>query len=136
MAVLRAVAEAMLPPLEQRAEEVAATGDPLSAQLLRHSSSAGASDEVIYKVGAGEGQSVRAFFLGVCGCAGPAYWLPLERRGNALGQPGRAAQRQPHRRCAIPLLLKNKTEKIITLAGPNLSATPAPHTSLPYRSSS
>ena len=51
--VLRAVAEAMLPPLEQRAEEAAAAGDPLSARLLRHS---GASDEVIYKVGDGWGE--------------------------------------------------------------------------------
>jgi hypothetical protein len=49
--VLRAVAEAMLPPLEQVAEVAAAAGDPLSAQLFRHS---GASDEVVHKVGAGE----------------------------------------------------------------------------------
>ena len=41
----------MLPPLEQVAEVAAAAGDPLSAQLFRHS---GASDEVVYKVGAGE----------------------------------------------------------------------------------
>lgn len=47
-AVLRAVAEALLPPLPERAEEAAAAGDDAAAALFRH---AGASQEVILKVG-------------------------------------------------------------------------------------
>lgn len=46
-AVLRAVAEALLPPLPERAEEAAAAGDDAAAALFRH---AGASQEVILKV--------------------------------------------------------------------------------------
>jgi hypothetical protein len=60
----------MLPPLEQRAEVAAAAGDPLSAQLFRHS---GASDEVVYKVGAGEGMAVcRSGFAWMCRLCGQA----------------------------------------------------------------
>lgn len=45
---LRAVAEALLPPLPERAAEAIAAGDEAAAALFRHG---GGSHEVVVKVG-------------------------------------------------------------------------------------